>query len=104
MGEGVLNADIDLSGDAPVLRFFSNQSKGPLAKTEKQYHAELLAQTKRTNVMADYVKMSDRRLTLTKEYIDSLRRRIKNKEENGGHLDAVDDPSQMDEDIMMDDE
>lgn len=105
VAEGALNADINLSGDEPVLRFYSNQSKGPLAKTEKEYHAELITQTKRTNAMADYVKMSDRRLTLTKEYIDALRKRARNKEENGMAPtgEPLDDPSQLEEDIMMDD-
>jgi COP9 signalosome complex subunit 3 len=105
VGEKALNADIDLTGNEPVLRFYSNQSKGPLAKTEKEYHAELITQTKRTNAMADYVKMSDRRLTLTKEYIEALRKRARNKDENGGVVignDGLDDPSQIDEDIMMD--
>jgi COP9 signalosome complex subunit 3 len=104
VAEGALNADIDLNGDEPVLRFYSNQSKGPLAKTEKQYHEELLAQTKKTNAMADYVKMSDRRLTLSKEYIDALRRRMRNKDENGMAVsgEPLDESSQLDEDIMMD--
>jgi COP9 signalosome complex subunit 3 len=104
VAEGALNADIDLDGSEAVLRFYSNQSKGPLAKTEKQYHTELLTQTKKTNAMTDYVKMSDRRLTLTKEYIDALRRRMRNKDDNGMHVsgDSIDDPSALDEDIMMD--
>ena len=105
VSEGALNADIDLNGEEPVLRFYSNQSKGPLAKTEKQYHAELIAQTKRTNAMADFVKMSDRRTQLNKEYIDLLRKRARNKEGDNGMAvtgEPLDDPSQLDEDIMMD--
>ena len=86
-----------------MLRFYSNQSKGPLAKTEKQYHAELVAQTERTNKMAEYVKVADRRISTTKEYIDSLRRRMRNKEENG-HAGgaALDAPSFQEEDVLMD--
>jgi COP9 signalosome complex subunit 3 len=102
--EGALNAEIDGSGAEPVLRFFSNQSKGPLAKTEKEYHSDLIKQTKRTNAMADYVKMSDRRLTLTKEYIDAIRKRARNQEDKGmaASGEPLDDPTQLDEDIMMD--
>ena len=104
VAEGALNADIDLSGAEPVLRFYSNQSKGPLAKMEKEYHAELIAQTKRTNAMAEYVKMSDRRLTLTKEYVEALRKRARHKDDAGMAVtgEPMDDPSQLDEDIMMD--
>jgi COP9 signalosome complex subunit 3 len=104
VAEGALNADIDLNGAEPVLRFYSNQSKGPLAKTEKEYHGELLTQTKRTNAMAEYVKMSDRRLTLTKEYIHALRRQMRNKDGEGGLMapEALDDARDLDEDIMMD--
>ena len=104
VAEGALNADIDLGGSEPVLRFYSSQSKGPLARTEKEHHGELIAQTKRTNLMAEYVKMSDRRLTLTKEYVDALRKRARNKDENGMAPtgEPLDDASALDEDIMMD--
>ena len=106
VAQGALNADIDLSGEEPVLRFCSNQTKGPLAKTEKEYHAELITQTKRTNSMAENVKMSDRRLTLTKEYIEALKKRSRNKESDNGMAatgDSLDDPTGLEEDIMMDD-
>ena len=66
VSEKVLNAAIDLDGAEPVLRFYSNQTTGPLAKTEKEYHAELLLQTKKTNAMAENLKMSDRRLNTSK--------------------------------------
>lgn len=105
VSEGILNADINLSGNEPVLRFYSNQSTGPLAKTEKQYTQELIEQTRRTNAMAEYVKMSDRRLNLTKEYVEALRKRSKRGDENGMAAtgEPLDDPVGMEEDIMMDD-
>ncbi|KIW03042.1 uncharacterized protein PV09_05694 [Verruconis gallopava] len=108
VSEGALNASIDLDSSpdsGAVLRFYSNQATGPLAKSEKQYHAELLAQTQRTNAMAEYVKMSDRRLTLTKEYVEALRRRMKNKEGDQGMAttgEPLDETGGLDEDIMMD--
>jgi len=105
---GDLNASIILSdqpNDGPVLRFFSDQNSGPLAKPETEYYSKLTAQTARTNAMMDYVKMADRRLMLTKEYTDSLRKRNRNKDEDGagGDMDTTWDTSHyLDEDLMQD--
>jgi COP9 signalosome complex subunit 3 len=108
---GGLNASIEFRDGAnqePVLRFFSDQARGPLAKSEKEYNAELINQAARTNAIVDFVKMADRRLVLTKDYVDGLRKRMRNKDEDGslGALDGV-DPSwdasgYQDEDIMLD--
>lgn len=98
----------DGANQEPVLRFFSDQASGPLAKSEKEYNAELINQAARTNAMVDFVKMADRRLVLTKDYVDGLRKRLRNKDEDGnlGVLDGV-DPSwdasgYQDEDLMLD--
>jgi hypothetical protein len=108
---GGLNASIELRNGAnqePVLRFFPDQARGPLAKSEKEYNAELINQAARTNAMVDFVKMADRRLVLTKDYVDGLRKRLRNKDEDGplGALGGVDPPwdasSYPDEDIMLD--
>jgi COP9 signalosome complex subunit 3 len=108
---GGINASMEFRDGAnqePVLRFFSDQASGPLAKSEKEYNAELINQAARTNAMVDFVKMADRRLVLTKDYVDGLRKRLRNKDEDGnlGVLDGV-DPSwdasgYQDEDLMLD--
>lgn len=106
---GSLNASIDLRdgpNEVAVLRFFSNQNSGPLAKSEDEYYAKLVVQTARTTAMVDYVKMADRRLMLTKEYIDSLRKRMRSKDEDGPagvDMDTTWDTSAyLDEDLMLD--
>lgn len=109
VASGLLNASIDYQdgpNQGPVLRFFSN-SAGPLAKTEEEYHAKLVEQTNRTNAMVDHVKLADRRVTLTKEYIESARKKLKNKDADGpvGGDDMDMDPEwtgYQDEDLMLD--
>jgi COP9 signalosome complex subunit 3 len=108
---GALNASIDLR-DGPdqeaVLRFFSNRSGGPNGKSEYELHAKLVQQTNRTNQMMEHVKMADRRLVLTKEYVDSFRKRRSNKDEDHTGMDgaAMDTnpewSSYQDEDLMID--
>lgn len=108
---GALNASIDLR-DGPnqgaVLRFFSNRSGGPNGKSEQELHAKLVEQTARTNQMMEYVKMADRRLVLTKEYVDSFRKRRSNKDEEHTGLEGVamdtnpEWSSYQDEDLMID--
>lgn len=103
--QGALNATIDLGGAEPVLRFYSNKSLGPFAKSEREYYVELKAQAQRANLMAEYVGMANRRLTLAKEYIDALRRRAKNKANGDDGQVLGEDAGEMaelDEDIMMD--
>lgn len=103
VAEGALNADLDLDGSEPVLRFYSDQSKGPLAKTEKEYHVELTKQAKRTNAIAEHVRMCDQRLSLTKEYVDAMSRRRKSKDDPLHSMGTqMDMESTIDEDIMMD--
>ncbi|KAF2711703.1 hypothetical protein K504DRAFT_475490 [Pleomassaria siparia CBS 279.74] len=104
--DGKLNAKMEQSSKAEVgvvLRFFLDPTQGPLAKTEKQQQQALFEQTQRTNVLAEQVKGVDYRLTLTKEYIDQLKRN--NKKSAGGVGDAMDttwDDGLDDEDVMGD--
>lgn len=109
ISEGALNASIDLR-DGPnqeaVLRFYSN-SAGPLAKTEEEYTAKLVRQTERTNAMMGHVKVADRRLMLTNEYIDAVRKKNKNKDDDGmlgaeGMDTGAEWSAYQDEDIMLD--
>lgn len=111
IAEGGLNATIELRDGAnqePVLRFFPDRASGPLAKSEKEYNTELINQAARTNAMVDFVKMADRRLVLTKDYVDGMRKRLRNKDEDGsmGVMEGGDATSMwdtsgfQDEDLM----
>ncbi|RDI81442.1 hypothetical protein Vi05172_g8644 [Venturia inaequalis] len=111
IAEGGLNAIIELRdgpNQEPVLRFFPDRASGPLAKSEKEYNAELINQASRTNAMVDFVKIADRRLVLTKDYVEGLRKRLRNKDEDVGSMSMMDggEPSwdtsgyQDDEDLM----
>lgn len=108
IASGGLNAAIefrDAAHQEPVLHFFADEASGPLAKSEKEYTAELINQTMRTNTMVDLVKMADRRVILTKEYVDGLRKRLRNKDEDGtlGGNEGGDDAwDNQDEDLMLD--
>lgn len=106
IADGHLNAIIETPSDASspaILRFFSELESGPLAKSEEQQFAALMAQTSRTNDLAEKVKAADTKLRLTKEYIDFLRRK-KAKEAATGHgeeqMDVTWNGMDGDEDIM----
>jgi COP9 signalosome complex subunit 3 len=82
ISSGQLNATISLPDDRNseiVLRFYTGLSSGPLAKTEEQHYANLVRQTDRTNILAEYVKLADRRLSLNRFYIEALRKKLRNK-------------------------
>jgi COP9 signalosome complex subunit 3 len=103
---GYLNARLeqsDKSNAGTVLRFFLDPAQGPLAKTEKQQQQALFEQTLRTNILADQVKNADYRVTLTKEFIDNLKRQNKKQGVAGDAMDtAWDDGLDAEEDIMVD--
>jgi COP9 signalosome complex subunit 3 len=102
---GYLNASLEQSDKAnagTVLRFFLDPAQGPLAKTEKQQQQALFEQTLRTNILAEQVKDADYRLTLTKEYVENLKRQNKKQGAGGDAMDtAWDDGIEADEDIMV---
>ncbi|KAF2996503.1 hypothetical protein E8E13_005690 [Curvularia kusanoi] len=104
--EGHLNARLEQT-DKPetagiVLRFFLDPAQGPLAKSEKQQQQALFEQTLRTNALADQVKDADYRLTLTKEYIENVRRQQKRQGAQGDAMDTAWDDGAEEEDIMVD--
>lgn len=103
---GYLNARLeqsDKSNAGTVLRFFLDPAQGPLAKTEKQQQQALFEQTLRTNMLAEQVKDADYRLTLTKEYIENLKRLNKKQGAAGDAMDtAWDDGLDAEEDMMTD--
>jgi COP9 signalosome complex subunit 3 len=104
--DGHLNArleETDKSNAGVVLRFYLDPAEGPLAKNEKQQQQALFEQTLRTNMLAEQVKDADYRLTLTKEYVDNLKRLNKKQGGYGEPMDtAWDDGLDAEEDIMVD--
>ncbi len=75
IADGLLNASIHAGKDnQPVLRFHQGDSTGPLAVSETERHAALVAQTERTNKLAEEVRAADQRLLLSKEYIEHLQK------------------------------
>jgi COP9 signalosome complex subunit 3 len=103
---GYLNAHLeqsDKSNAGTVLRFFLDPTQGPLAKTERQQQQALFEQTLRTNILAEQVRDADYRLSLTKEFIDNLKRQNKKQSAGGDAMDtAWDDALDAEEDIMVD--
>ncbi|ORY13308.1 hypothetical protein BCR34DRAFT_481226 [Clohesyomyces aquaticus] len=108
IADGHLNAQIERPSqpdDGVVLRFFLDPTQGPLAKTELQQQKALLEQTQRTNVLAGQVKSADYRLSLTKEYVEHLKRQNKKAASSaaGEAMDTTwDDGVEADEDLMGD--
>lgn len=104
--DGHLNARLeqtDRSKVGVVLRFYLDPTQGPLAKTEKQQQQGLFEQTLRTNLLAEQVKDADYRLTLTKEYMENLKRVNKRQGQGGDAMDtAWEDGVEAEEDIMTD--
>jgi COP9 signalosome complex subunit 3 len=103
--DGLLNARLEQT-DKPetgiVLRFYLDPTQGPLAKSEKQQQQALFEQTLRTNALADQVKDADYRLTLTKEFIENLKRQSKRQGASGDAMDTAWDDGVEEEDIMVD--
>lgn len=90
--DGYLNARLERDGKpevGAVLRFYMDPTQGPLAKTEKQRQQALLQQTERTNALAEQVKAADYRLSVTKEYVEFVKRQSKKAAGSGGG-DAMD--------------
>ncbi len=104
--DGHLNACLEQTNKPDigvVLRFYLDPTQGPLAKTEKQHQQALFEQTLRTNLLAKQVKDADYRLSMTKEYLDMLKRMNKTQAQGGDAMDtAWDDSIDAEEDIMGD--
>ena len=66
----------DNKNTSNVLRFyFENDSTGPFAKTEQERYNLLATQVEQTNALAEQVKLAEARVTLTREYVEYLRRK-----------------------------
>lgn len=105
--DGFLNATIEQSADGQqILRFHSQLASGPRTKTEQQQLSELVAQTKRTDELAEHVKAATQRLSLTKEYVEFAKKKARQKDDSGQGLGETMDTSwdayEQDEDMMAD--
>ena len=104
--DGLLNARLEQRDEysgGTVLRFYLDPTQGPLAKSEKQQQQALFEQTLRTKQLAEQVKNADYRLTLTKEYVENVKRLNKRQGQGPDAMDtAWDDGVDAEEDIMAD--
>ena len=93
-----------------MLRFAASSDEGPLARSEAQQYKDLVAQTNKVASLAAHMKGMDRRIELTKEYLDWTRktRRVRANDEAGGmggSAVAVGDYADgwgVDEDVLAD--
>lgn len=80
----MLNAEVEFPPDKePILRFYPNLSRGPLAKSEEQHYEEVLQQVKRTNAIAEQVKSADARISVTKHWVEHLKKKNARRSEDG---------------------
>ncbi|KAK7512803.1 hypothetical protein IWZ03DRAFT_384092 [Phyllosticta citriasiana] len=109
--EGFLNAAIEQpSADATtkILRFHdANHCNMPATQAEEQQLAELMAQAKKTQELADHIKAATHRLTVMRDYVDHVKKRAKNKEGadpglGGDTMDVSWEAHDEDEDMMAD--
>ena len=109
VASGQLNASLEQPGapsdsPSPILRFYSDRSFGPLARSEKQLHADLIEQKERILELSDHLKAADHRLCLSKEYVEYAKTNRDRKEQaaDGGAMDLDWGGPGDDEDMMGD--
>lgn len=109
--QGLLDALIEpsKSGDGPsILRFLQDAGSGPLAKSEDQLRQELVGQSRRIKALASQVDEADRRLGLTNEYFEHVRRSRRAEQDrtspdrDGMDQSPVRSPLDDDESVMAD--
>ncbi|KAF2753672.1 hypothetical protein EJ05DRAFT_514629 [Pseudovirgaria hyperparasitica] len=107
--EGQVNASIERSikTQQRVLKFYSDESMGPKAKSEQQQYKELVACATRTESLTEQTRAADHRINLTKEFIEvEKKNRMKAAQAASGEeaMDTSWDVHKdgMDEDVMGD--
>ncbi|KAI4134601.1 MAG: hypothetical protein LQ341_006003 [Variospora aurantia] len=76
ISNGQLNATLDRASQDPqswILRFAMSSSAGPQARSEQEQYEELVRQASRTAKLADHVRETDRKLSLSREYINWMK-------------------------------
>lgn len=86
IAEGYLQASIENSSRGKVLRFAQGRTNG--IRSEVQARNELLLQQRKIEDLAAHVSEADRRLGLSKEYVDYTARRAKS-DGRGSHDEGV---------------
>lgn len=90
---GILNGRLEQStenGGPVVLRFSQDNMAGPQAKSETQLRQELIVQANRMKGLAQHVAGVDQRISLSKEYLELVRKARKTKEDRAHEEDAMD--------------
>lgn len=83
---GKLNATISEPSENPaswIVRF-SDPTSGPLARSEEQQYDALVKQTRKVKVLIDHIRETDRKLSLTKDYIADAKKKKKDRIPEGG--------------------
>ena len=101
-----LNATISEPSENPakwIVRF-SDSTSGPLARSEEQQYEALAKQTRKLENLLDQVRETDRKLSLSKDYIADAKKKKKEKAEAAeeGNAWMGQDPFDQDEDMMAD--
>ena len=84
---------------------FSDSTSGPLARSEEQQYEALVKQTCKVQTLLDHIRETDRKLSLSKDYIADAKKKKKEQAdggEDGGLWAAPDHPFDQDEDMMAD--
>lgn len=109
ISSGHLNATLTNTSEEPhawILRFATSSTTGPRGRTEQQQYEDLVKQTTRTMKISDHAREADRRLGLSKEYLDWARRIQKSKDAGSnvdfGGFTTMSDDYMGDEDMMSD--
>lgn len=105
---GQLNATVSEPSENPaswIVRF-SDSTSGPLARSEEQQFDALVKQTRKVKVLMDHIRETDRKLSLSKEYVGDAKIRRKAKDvddvtEKSSWMNS-DHPFDQDEDMMAD--
>lgn len=108
IASGQLNATLGPSTDptkGSMLRFAASSTEGPLARSETQQYEDLLRQTEKLAELGKHIKDTERRLELSREYLDWARKNRRNKaggENSVNYPLYSNDGYGVDEDILAD--
>jgi len=108
IASGQLNATLGPSTDptkGSMLRFSTTSTGGPLARSETQQYEDLTRQTAKFVQLGKHIKATERRMELSKEYVEWARKNRRNKA-NGDNMSNhplySNDGYGVDEDLLAD--
>ena len=100
-----LNASLSQPSGDPrtwIVRFAESSSPGSSTVSEKQMHQELKDATARIIELGSYIKNSDRKLALSKEYVERSRQAQNKETADGNGAELLGYGDEMDEDLNGD--